>query len=85
MFYASNLPDLNRHILEVFVLVGLVLLVLVFVITFVWELRQTVEIYWLRHLHCRAVLHKDIHFDDDYDGVGRWELKKHRSEVSLGG
>jgi len=82
MFYANNLPDLNRHILEVFVLVGLGLLVLVFVITFVWELRQTVEIYWLRHLHCRAVLHKDMHFDDDYDGVGRWEMKKRRSEVS---
>ncbi|CAD7704493.1 unnamed protein product [Ostreobium quekettii] len=27
-------------------------------------------------------MHKDMQFDDDYDGVGRWETKKRRSEVS---
>ncbi|CAD7695521.1 unnamed protein product [Ostreobium quekettii] len=81
MFYADNLPNANKGILEVFVLSGLFLLVAVFVYTFVREMKKKVEILEIRRMHCRAVLNKDV-FEEDADGTGRWERKTRSSQVS---
>eukprot|EP00803_Ostreobium_quekettii_P003820 evm.model.scf_1223.3 EVM.evm.TU.scf_1223.3 scf_1223:28111-38337(+) len=72
MFYATNLPDANRSILELFVLGGLFLLVLCFAIALMWELRYKIGVMRLRRLHCRGVVCKDL---------SQCPLKKYKGEV----
>lgn len=80
MFYAENLPDVNRMVLEWFVLSGLMLLIIMFALTFSREMMQKYEILSLRRLHCRAILNRPFLHDDGEDGLK--QLKTHESEVS---
>jgi len=72
MFYATNLPDANRSILELLVLGGLGLLVLCFAAALMWELWYKIGVMRLRRLHCRGVVCKDL---------SNCPLKKYKGEV----
>lgn len=60
MFYANNLPEANKSILELFVLGGLGILVLCFAIALTWELWYKIGVIRLRRFHCRGVVCKDL-------------------------
>lgn len=59
MFYAVNLPNVNRDILEVFILAGFVLLAIGFIVALGWEIRNKVLVVRLRRLHWQAVVQHD--------------------------
>eukprot|EP00803_Ostreobium_quekettii_P004912 evm.model.scf_108.21 EVM.evm.TU.scf_108.21 scf_108:145033-148780(-) len=84
MFYAMNLPKVNRDILEVFSLAGFVLLAIGFIVALGWEIRNKVLIMRLGHLHWQAVVHRDSSWRHETGSCGKGcrERRKRPDEIS---
>ncbi|CAD7696201.1 unnamed protein product [Ostreobium quekettii] len=81
MFYSDNLPPSNRVILEWLVLSALFIMVVVFAVIFVLEMRSMYHVHRLRKRHRHILLRTGRH-SQKWSHIGASSKKDHRCQIS---